>query len=67
MVAGPLREVPTTRGRFLAPPSTCLEAVAALVRHIERAPRGDAYFFYPYSPMLRGRGAMPAEAACDTS
>jgi hypothetical protein len=52
MVAGPLREVSTARGRFLAPPSTWLEAVAALVPHIERAPRGDAYFFYPYSPML---------------
>jgi len=52
MVAGPLRQVPTTRGSFVGPPSTWMEAVGALVPHIERAPRGDAYFFYPYSPML---------------
>lgn len=52
MVAGPLRQVTTTRGTFVAPPSTWIEAVAALVPHIERAPRDAAYFFYPYSPML---------------
>jgi hypothetical protein len=52
MLAGPLRQVPTTRGSFVGPPSTWMEAVGALVPHIERAPRGDGYFFYPYSPML---------------
>jgi hypothetical protein len=52
MVAGPLRQVPTARGSFVGPPSPWIEAVAALVPHIERAPRDAAYFFYPYSPML---------------
>jgi hypothetical protein len=52
MITGPLRQVPTTRGSFVGPPSTWMEAVGALVPHIERAPRGDTYFFYPYSPML---------------
>ena len=52
MVAGPLREVPTARGSFVGPPSPWIEAVGALVPHIERAPRDAAYFFYPYGPML---------------
>jgi hypothetical protein len=52
MVAGPLRQVPTPRGAFVGPPSPWIDAVAALVPHIERAPRDAAYFFYPYSPML---------------
>jgi hypothetical protein len=52
MVAGPLRQVPTARGSFVGPPSPWIDAVAALVPHIERAPRDAAYFFYPYSPML---------------
>jgi hypothetical protein len=52
LVAGPLREVRTARGTFVGPPSPWIEAVGALVPHIERAPRDAAYFFYPYSPML---------------
>jgi hypothetical protein len=52
LVAGPVRQVPTTRGSFVAPRSTWIDAVAALMPHIERAPRDAAYFFYPYSPML---------------
>ena len=52
LVVGPLREVTTTRGVFVGPPSPWIDAVAALVPHVERAPRDDAYFFYPYSPML---------------
>lgn len=52
MVAGPLRHVPTARGSFVGPPSPWIDAVAALVPQIERAPRDAAYFFYPYSPML---------------
>jgi hypothetical protein len=52
MVAGPLREVRTARGTFVGPPSPWIEAVGALVPHIERAPRDAAYFFYPYGPML---------------
>lgn len=52
LVAGPLARVPTSRGTFVGPASPWIEAVAALVPHIERAPRDAAYFFYPYSPML---------------
>jgi hypothetical protein len=52
MVTGPLREVPTTRGVFVAPQSPWIDAVAALVAHVEATPRDDAFFFYPYSPML---------------
>jgi hypothetical protein len=53
IVAGPpLRPVSTARGIFLAPPSSWVEAVAALVADIERTPATDPFFFYPYSPML---------------
>jgi len=52
MLTGPLRQVPTSRGSFVGPPSPWIDAVGALVPHIERAPRDAAYFFYPYSPML---------------
>ena len=52
IVAGPVRHVPTARGSFLGPSSAWIDAVAALVPHVERAPRDAAYFFYPYSPML---------------
>jgi hypothetical protein len=44
--------VATARGRLVGPPSPWIDAVGALVPHVERAPRSDAYFFYPYSPML---------------
>jgi hypothetical protein len=52
MVMGPLSRVSTARGTFVGPPSPWIEAVGALVPHIERAPRDAAYFFYPYHPML---------------
>jgi hypothetical protein len=52
MVAGPLRGVPTARGVLVGPPSPWIDAIGALVPHIERAPRDEPYFFYPYSPML---------------
>jgi hypothetical protein len=52
MLRGPLREVPTARGVFVAPVSPWTDAVAALVAHVEAAPPSDAFFFYPYSPML---------------
>jgi hypothetical protein len=52
MLAGPLREVRATRGVFVAPQSPWIDAVAALVARLETTPREDAFFFYPYSPML---------------
>lgn len=52
MVAGPLREVPTARGVIVATQRPWTDAVAALVAQVASAPPGDAFFFYPYSPML---------------
>jgi hypothetical protein len=52
MTLGPLRQVATARGVFVGPPSPWIDAVAALVPHVQRAPGDDPYFFYPYSPML---------------
>jgi len=52
IVLGPLREVSTARGVFVATPSPWIDVVAALVAEIERTPPADGFFFYPYSPML---------------
>ena len=52
IATGPLRPVSTARGVFFGRPTSWLEAVAALVRVIERTPPADGFFFYPHSPML---------------
>jgi len=52
IASGPLRQVSTARGVFVAIPSPWIEDVAALVAEIERTPPTDGFFFYPYSPML---------------
>lgn len=52
VVVGPLRAVPTARGLVVRRDNSWTERLAALVAEIDRVPRGEAFFFYPYSPML---------------
>jgi hypothetical protein len=52
LLARPLRPVQTARGTLVGRPGPWIDAVTALVPHVEGAPRDAAYFFYPYSPML---------------
>jgi hypothetical protein len=48
----PLRAVPTPRGLVVGVQGRWTDDVADLVARVDRVPPGDAFFFYPYSPML---------------
>jgi hypothetical protein len=48
----PLRAVPTPRGLIVRSQDLWSDDFAALVAQIDRVPPADAFFFYPYSPML---------------
>jgi hypothetical protein len=48
----PLRAVPTARGLVVGVQGRWTDDFAALVARVDRVPRGDAFFFYPFSPML---------------
>lgn len=52
VVITPLHEVTTARGLTVRLPSPWTTDFAALVVQIDRVPRDDAFFFYPYIPML---------------
>ena len=50
--ADPKRTVSTARGPVVRGKGPWIDDLAALVAHVDGAPRGDGFFFYPYSPML---------------
>src|SRR5947209_5950395 len=52
VVVGPLRAVETPRGRIVRFANAWTNDFAALVTQIDRIPPRDAFFFYPYGPML---------------
>ena len=52
MAAAASHTVPTARGPTQASPGLWNAAFANLVDEIARVPPGDAFFFYPYDPML---------------
>ena len=52
VVAGPLHAVPTARGLVVRRANSWTDDFAALVAQIDGVSPGDAFFFYPYSPML---------------
>ena len=52
VVVGPLRGVETQRGLVMRVANGWTDDFAVLVTQINRIPPGDAFFFYPYSPML---------------
>lgn len=52
VVVGPLRAVPTPRGLVVRRENLWTDRLAALVAQVDGVPAGDAFFFYPYSPML---------------
>ena len=52
IVFGPLRAVETPRGLVMRVDSNWTSDFAVLVNQINLVPPGDAFFFYPYSPML---------------
>jgi len=65
VVTAPLHEVPTARGLTVRLPSLWTDDFAALVVQIDRIPRDDAFFFYPYVPMLPYLTARRHVAALD--
>src|SRR5262245_3803234 len=52
IVIGPLRGVETPRGLVMLDDNSWTNDFAVLMQQINLAPLGDAFFFYPYSPML---------------
>ncbi|MGH7275924.1 MAG: hypothetical protein ACREIY_02715 [Candidatus Rokuibacteriota bacterium] len=52
VVVGPLRAVPTARGLIVRRHNLWTDDFAALVAQVDRVPPGEAFFFYPFSPML---------------
>lgn len=52
VLVGPLRAVPTVRGLVVRRDNLWTDDFAALVAQVDIAPPGEAFFFYPYSPML---------------
>jgi len=48
----PLRTVPTARGLVVGVQGRWTDEVADLMARVDGVPPGDAFFFYPYSPML---------------
>jgi hypothetical protein len=58
VIVGRQPMVATARGPIRAGPNLMADGFATLVREIDKVPRGDAFFFYPYSsllPYLTGR------------
>ena len=51
-VVGPLRGVETPRGLVMRVDNSWTNDFAVLMKQITLIPPGDAFFFYPYSPML---------------
>jgi hypothetical protein len=52
IVVGPLRGVETPRGLVMRVDDSWTNDFAVLMQQIALIPPGDAFFFYPYSPML---------------
>jgi len=65
VVVGPLDAVPTARGLVVRRPNLWTDDFATIVAQIDRVPTGDAFFFYPYSPMLPYLTARRHVAAFD--
>lgn len=51
-VVGPLRAVPTARGLVVRRHNVWTDDFAALVAEVDSVPPGEAFFFYPFGPML---------------
>jgi hypothetical protein len=51
-IGGSLQTIPTARGPIVRREDQRTKDLATLVALIDRIPQGDAFFFYPYSPML---------------
>ncbi len=51
-IVGPLRAVPTARGLVVRRDNLWTDDFAALVAQVDSVPPGEAFFFYPYGPML---------------
>jgi hypothetical protein len=68
IVVGPLRGVETPRGLVMRVDDSWTNDFAVLMQQIALIPPGDAFFFYPYSPMLPyltgRRHAAPFRATC---
>ena len=52
LVVGPLRGVETSRGLVMRIDNSRTNDFAVLMQQIGLVPPGDAFFFYPYNPML---------------
>lgn len=65
IVTGPLQAIATARGVVVRPPGPWTNDFAALVERIGRTGAGDAFFFYPYAPMLPYLTARRHVAALD--
>jgi len=65
VLARPTTLIATARGVVEHPPSPWARDLAALVAEIERTGARDAFFFYPYTPMLPYLTARRHAAALD--